>query len=507
MEKHANIPAAATWNPEFNIWTLGEQNAEGKNIGIWQSWHIKGHLCETIDYNDATPPFQVKGFHPDGSISVESTWYGGKLWLGTYRYIKSENPTTEGFPNGGPEKHPNVWIAEFDYIEEGVFNAQRYFDKQHQQVSVNGLPLPERPASVPARAHMADDGRWIMGQASVRKGGFVGPYDEWDKDGIQIIKRVYDNETCKPVEEHEYRNGKLYRSEITGPGDQTLKNYYYDDIDPPVVKNSTLYTKRNHDELHTYYDETGKLLYTIFNEDMTGLHKKRYYNGILVFESIQTPDHTKPPVSVRYYYPDGSVLIDYQSNGDGTGNWYLYEGDDPLMMPVTDEEDLNEFKRWHKFLSYGFDTTTTEHEWKLMAAKFRKTYIKEEISRQVDALPVPAFLQDELNKTNWEEIDAAMGGGEYLPKYINGLLVEDDTIANKCLGDIWMQIEHQYSVYEATYLTGIIVATCLPHYKGSPAVQNRLLNFLHEVMALPRIDANKELYAQLQELYQAATSA
>ncbi len=64
MEKHTNIPAAATWNSDFNVWTLGEQNSEGKNIGIWQSWHIKGHLCETIDYNDGTPLFRLKVFTP-----------------------------------------------------------------------------------------------------------------------------------------------------------------------------------------------------------------------------------------------------------------------------------------------------------------------------------------------------------------------------------------------------------------------------------------------------------
>ncbi len=91
-----------------------------------------------------------------------------------------------------------------------------------------------------------------MGQASVRKGGFVGPYDEWDKDGVQIIKRVYDNEICKPVEEHEYRNGKLYRSEITGPGDQLLENYYYTDIEPAVIeKVSCLQTRARIRSIHS----------------------------------------------------------------------------------------------------------------------------------------------------------------------------------------------------------------------------------------------------------------
>lgn len=507
MEKHANVPAAATWNADHNIWTLGEQNSEGKNIGIWQSWHIAGHLCETIDYNDGTPPFQVKGFHPDGTISVESTWYGGSLWKGTYRYIKSENPTTEGFPNGGPNAHPNVWIAEYDYTEEeGVFNAQRYYDKQHQPVSWSGIPLPKRPDNVPERAHMLNDGRWIMGQVSTRKGHFVGPYDEWDKNGIQLIKRIYDYETGQVVEEHEYSRGKLWRSKITGPGDQVLNNYYYDDTEPAVIEKSILAVNMSQDKKYSFFDKTGQLLYTIHEITKDGLHLKRTYNDTLIYELVPAADIKATPLSVRYFYPNGAVMISYQSNGDNTGYWQMYEvnGQVSLTMPVDNEEKHNRFHQYQHFLTFDFDSTTTGLEWERMIENFKWKYTQYRIDNLVATLPVPAFLQEELDKTNWKEIDVAMNGGKHLPKYINGVFAEDNEVAEQCLKDIWMQIQHQGSVYECTYVTGSIIAQYMPRYKSSPAIHNRLLDFMKDVMELPRIEKNKEQYAQLQALYQAA---
>src|SRR4051812_49284473 len=130
MEKKENIPANAVWNPEDSHWELGNKNAEGKPIGSWKTWHTDGHQTSEIDYNNGTPPFLFTGFHPDGTISQQGNWYGGNHWLGTYRWVKSEQPSTEPFPAGDAQKSPHVWIAEFDYITEGIYHAQRYFDKQ-----------------------------------------------------------------------------------------------------------------------------------------------------------------------------------------------------------------------------------------------------------------------------------------------------------------------------------------------------------------------------------------
>ncbi|RFM36825.1 toxin-antitoxin system YwqK family antitoxin [Chitinophaga silvisoli] len=497
MTKPDTVPAAAQWNTEDNQWDLGQYNATGVKTGIWQSWHLDGHLCGTVDYKEGNPPFIFKRFHPDGTIAQEGNWYGNDTWLGTYRWIRSEQATTEPFPAGAP----NVWIVEFDYEKERIYHAQRFFDKEHQPVTATGKPMPERPAGVPGRAHYSDNsGRWIMGQVDTRIRRYVGQYDEWNPKGLQASRLVYDPATGEQVEEYKFSNGKLWLSNKKGPDGQLLKSFYYNDLEPAAVQENVLYTNGHRDETHTFFDKAGKLLYTVRNEDMgTGLHKKRFYNDTLVFESIQTADHSKAPLSVHYYYPDGTVLIDYQSNGDGTGNWHLYEQDGQLALtfPVPEEADYNEFIGWQIFLTFDLNTETTAHEWELIKEKFIIRYTGEVIDQKVANLPVPDYLQHELDKTDWTEIDAAMGGSKHLPKYINGLLSDDKEIADACLGDIWMQIEHQDSVYASTYKVGEIVATVLPHYAGSPLIQTRLLQFLYEVVSLPRIHDYADLYTQL----------
>lgn len=498
MEKPNTVPANAQWNPEDNQWDLGQYNQAGVKTGIWQSWHVEGHLCGTIDYKDGTPPFTFKRFHPDGTVAQEGNWYGGNYWLGTYRWTKSEYPTSEPFPGGASEQ---LWIVEFVYVREGIYHEQRYFNKAGQPVTATGNPLPARPANVPARAHFGDrQARWIMGEVDVQKRRYVGQYNEWDVNGLPTTMLVFDPETGDQVEEHQFKQGKLWLSNKKGPGDQLLKSFYYDNVEPAAVKNNVLYTNGYRHETHSFFSPTGELLYSIRNEDLgTGLHKKRYYNDTLIFESIQTADHDQPPISVHYYYPDGAVIIDYQSNRDGTGNWHLYEPDGKLAvtLPVPEEKDYNEFIGWQIFLTFNLDTNTTTHEWKLMKEKFMSRYTMEVIEQQVNNLAVPGFLQVELDKTDWQQIDAAMGGSKHLPKYINGLLVEDHSIAESCLGDLWMQIEHQGSVYSSTYTLGNIIATCLPHYAASPVIQSRLVQLLFDIVALPNIHDYPDLYKQL----------
>ncbi len=229
---------------------------------------------------------------------------------------------------------------------------------------------------------------------------------------------------------------------------------------------------------------------------------------MLIYERIPAADIKAIPESIRYFYPNGTVMIDYKSNGDNTGGWQLYEenGQASLVIPI-DEPYCNQYDLWELYLTLDATSFTMEPEWKLALERFNLRYINQVVRQQAEILPMPVFLQEELNKTDWEKIDAGTANGRHLPTYFKGLISDDDVLANYCIKFIWRQIERQGSLYEATYITGIIVATCLPYYKGSPVVQNRLLNFLHEVMALPHIDTNKELYGQLQASYQAATTA
>jgi hypothetical protein len=507
MNKHKNIPATATWNAEDNQWELGQKNEQGKEIGIWEAWHVEGYCCGTTDYRDGTPPFLFKRFHPDGTLAQEGNWYGGNKWLGTYRWIKSKNPSPEGFPSGDPKQGKNLWKVEFDYVEEGIYHAQRFYDIRDRRVNIHGVPLPARPASVPERAHFIDEegsetgyACWVMGLVDANKGAFIGEYFEWDLNGAPIVKRFYDRQTGSVIEEHTYENGKLWTSKIFNTESQT-QSFYHFDIAPPVVSHSILYRNDGKDEQKTYFDTNGKTIFVFRSEEISDLHKRKYYNGILVYEGIQSTGKKKTPSSFIYYYPEGTTLIDYTSHGDGTGQWRMYEkdGNEILSLPETKEADKDKRNNWDVFTPYwdDYEPEKMVNYWDAVIEKFKNKHLNIVVAAKIENLEVPPHLETELAKVDWKSIDSAMGGGEALPRAINGMLAEDEAVATKCEGRIWYEIEHQGTVYEATYKVATVLARMIPYYAHSEIIQRRLFQFIFQVLRQAYISDEKKLYKEL----------
>lgn len=510
MKKHKNIPAAATWNEQDNEWNLaGPTNATGQRTGIWEDWHSDGYLCGINDYGDGTPPFAFKRYHADGTLAQDGLGLlgGTSHWRGTFRWFKSENPTIESFPLISKDNDA-VWAAEFDYTEtEGVYSAQRYYNKANEPVTMWGDPQPERPESVPARAHYVKalssaNGvpGWVVGQVNGLTGKFVGEYAEWDMSGVPTIKRVY-SDMGKIIENHEYSNGKLWMSKIYTAEKDYTSYFYHRDIEPPVVRNSTSHRNGTQDRTETFFDTTGKKLYSVRMEDVIEkIHERRYYNDKLVYEGITSQDKTQKPSTYIYYRENGAVLIDYTSNGDDTGVWHLYDeaGKEVLTVPQYEEADMEEYAHGDYFMPtwkyYEYDTEITD--WEAIEEKFRTTHDDMLIDDALEAMPVPDYLQVELDKIDWPNIGNPMNDSESLPQAINGYLSEDEDIADNCANTIWYNIEHQGSVYESTYVVSTIVARMLPHYANHADIQSRLLNFLFGVLRMPEIKSYSD-YADL----------
>ncbi|WP_146154425.1 hypothetical protein [Chitinophaga ginsengisoli] len=507
MEKHKNIPEAATWNAADNQWELGQKDEQGREIGIWEMWHTEGYYCGTTDYGDGTPPFLFRRFHPDGTLAQEGNWYGGNKWLGTYRWIKSKNSTPEGFPSGYPRQGKNIWRVEFDYVEEGVYHAQRFYDIKDRPVNVHGISLPARPASVPEIAHFIDEGSsatgyacWVMGLANARLNAFIGEYLEWDLNGAPIVKRLYDRQTGSVIEEHSYINGRLWKSNVFTADSQT-QSFYHEGIEPPVVSHSTLYHNNRKDHQKTYFDTSGKELFVFRSEEISDLHQRKYYNGVLVYEGIQSKDKEKTPSSFIYYYPEGTTLINYTSNGDGTGQWRMYDkdGHETLSLPEVKETDRDERNKWDVFTPYWDDDEPEKmlNYWDAVIGKFKNKHLNIIVAAKIENLEVPPHLASELAKVDWKNTDSAMTGGETLPPAINGMLAEDSAIATKCESRIWYEIEHQGTIYEATYKVATVLARMMPYYTHSEIIQRRLFQFLFEVFGLAYISESKKLYKEL----------
>jgi len=375
-----------------------------------------------------------------------------------------------------------------------------------QPVSSAGESLPARAASVPERAHYVNKSStngaacWVAGQVDTTKGKYVGDYTEWDLNGAIIVKRVYSPETGEVVEEHKYENGKLNTSKVYAPG-ELLQSFYHRKVDPPVVKNSILYRNDSNDRTQTFFDETGSKLYSVRIEEVNDHHERRYYNGVLVYEGIGNPDQAKAPLGVQYFYPGGATMIDYSPNGDGTGLWRLYDetGQELLTLPVTNEEEMNEYNHWDTFMpswrSYEYANTRTD--WDAMIENFKDAHAYKVTEEKLYALVAPEALKQELEKVDWENIETAMAGGKKLPQALTGLLTEDESVVEMCLDTIWYEIEHQGSIYEATWKTATILARMFPYYTNNQTVKSRLISFLFKVLRQSYLTENQELYNEM----------
>lgn len=502
MEKHKNIPSAAVWNAEWKEWMLGEQNEQGEKIGIWDAWHIDGHHCGTTAYGDGIPPFLNKRFHPDGMLAQQGYWLGGNKWTGCYRWIKSEHATPEYFPGGYTKVNALVWVIEYDYTEEGTaYNARRYFDRQHHPVSEKGTPLPERPSTVPARACFVDADsskqllpHWVMSEFDPWENRYIGEYAEWDMAGNLLLKRRYNRDTGVPEEAF-----------MADAVPEKISDDYYQHTDPPVLRQSTRYAYNGNDYKQLFFDEEGKLLYFVRQQYVPNFLTLRYYNDILVYEIARVPNDAKQvPVSVKYFYPDGSILIDYHSNGDGTGNWFMYDegGAVLLTMRLEKEAFVNEKHRWDYFIPRStLDPAhmTIASYLDAIIQNFRKEYEQYLMSNRIKSLPVPDYLQKELDNIDWGCIETSNGEGEELPAEINGVLSGDDEIAAAAAKWIWWKIAYEGDVFEATYTTATILARMLPYCIDTPVVTQRLFGFLYEIMIQPNIrrDGYEEMISSM----------
>lgn len=135
-------------------------------------------------------------------------------------------------------------------------------------------------------------------------------------------------------------------------------------------------------------------------------------------------------MDTKYYLEDGTVVIDFTSLGEGTGVWNRYDtaGQVVQQIHVSDHDDDYRLKRMDTFMPYlkDYENDRTQTDWEAVLETFEATYQKRLTENQLKSLPVPAALQAELDKVDWESIDTAYGGGSDLPLAINGMLSGDE---------------------------------------------------------------------------------
>jgi len=380
----------------------------------------------------------------------------------------------------------------------------------------------EKHSNVPTSAVWNEqDNRWELGEKN-EQGKMTGIWNYWhadgdlfrtadynngdspywakrfNKDGTLQWERLYNQHTGGVLEHHEYLSDKLQTSVVYGAG-ESMQSYYHRHTDPLVV--SQIIVRRNGDKdcTNTYFDETGDMLYSFRTEEVSNLHQKAYFNGLLVREIMLNADPTQTPVSIRFFYQRGNVMLDYTPNGDGTGWWRLYDeaGQEisKLLEPAAKAgEDPHRSKHLWAMSSYTHDKGLSY--WNAVTANFKKIQRETSANEKVHALPVPEALRLELEKIDWINTDTGMGSAEDLPLFINGLLSEEEEVAQFSLNEIWDILDSGY-LAEAAYYVAVIVVRMLPFYPNAPTIQQQLILFFNEFFDRHEIGGDENLYQEM----------
>jgi hypothetical protein len=178
---------------------------------------------------------------------------------------------------------------------------------------------------------------------------------------------------------------------------------------------------------------------------------------------------------------------------------YDKEGHEILSLPEAKGADRDKHNNWDVFKPYWDDNEPEKmvNYWDAVIEKFTNKHLNIVIAAKIENLEVPPHLAVELAKVDWKNTKSAMSGSETIPRAINGMLADDEDVATKCESRIWYEIEHQGTVYEATYKVATILAQMIPYYAHNIIIQRRLFQFLFRVLRQAYISDEKKLYKEL----------
>jgi len=311
-----------------------------------------------------------------------------------------------------------------------------------------------------------------------------------DENGDPMVMHLYDDKTGLKIEERIYSCKQLRMLKVIGQG-EIIQTFYHSDTDTPVIEFSTRYTNNNKDSYQTIFNRDGNQIYSIQVEQVNEFHVRRYSNDTLLYEFIQ---NTQPP-SFTYFYPNGSKLINYTSNGDGSGIWHLYDETGISILSMDEPNEANPANFYSSKIPKPWDPK--QAGWELAIIHFKERHHDMEIDTKLYGLEVSDKLAVELKKVKWDYIDSAYGEAYNLPFAINGMLSDDEEVAMESSRLIWAEILHQGSIYECTYKVAGILALMLPSYINDQPVKHRLIEFLYHVLNQPNIREEKTFYTKL----------
>jgi hypothetical protein len=171
-ERPAGVPADAQWDSADEGWVqVPHPDEQGRKHGLVTCWRRDGSLAGRHEYRNGVIHGSYSRYHESGEVSRAGTYVRGKLH-GVDTAYRSTAPTTEvAFDNSFADV---IVRCETD-IAHGRCSTLRCYDRDGNEVTLAGRPVPPRPAQVPAQAFLAPkDAWWFAGEWDAAKGAGHG---------------------------------------------------------------------------------------------------------------------------------------------------------------------------------------------------------------------------------------------------------------------------------------------------------------------------------------------
>ena len=462
--RHPDVPAEARWDGDN--WELGATK-RGKSIGKWRYWRPTGEVLEESDFGNGSRVTYTR-YHADGSVSqtgqkdlVKNCFYG------TIRCVRGP---TDPMPSG---IHDAVHVYEFHLDEHGFIVRRRAFDRFGLELVIaTGDRVPPRPAGVPENADPGPRG-WTVWHCDFDTQSW-GEAKEWDADGVlQKEQRIEAN------------------------GDRVVVKYWRDGT-PWYESHARQWNDGNPlDQTEIYFNAEHERLYSVRRERVSDRHVRRYYDDKLVFEGrwdVESPE-------VRYYDLDGRVLLEYDAP-----TWRFHDGE-PAEHVETNAADRTQYGYWENFMPGWASYAGREHKrakvWTrtdpdVVRESFRAHCQREALRARLAALEPSAALAAECKKIKWTKLSTMANGQAELPRYLIGLLGDDEELAEWAKHRIAFQIIDETvdedEVFDSTYAVALVLARVSPTL--APAAKKRATALLRRLLAVKRLATrDKKQYA------------
>lgn len=213
-EQPAGVPEHAVWSPDDDEWVLAPQlDEQGRRHGPVTFWRKDGSLVARVEYRDGTMHGSYIRYHESGEVARSARYDDGTMH-GLDTSYRAGGPTTEvGFEDGVLEA-----MVRFD-IEwvHGRAVTMRFFDRDGNELSQAGEPVPPRPDGVPDSAYVQYEGLWHCAAWDATTGPDVpvGLRRWWDTDGVLVrVEYYHAGEALAAVDRRPGEQPKTWRNPL-----------------------------------------------------------------------------------------------------------------------------------------------------------------------------------------------------------------------------------------------------------------------------------------------------